>query len=98
MDLTSRQHKFLKTKAHHLHPVVRVGDSGLSEAVCAATDEALEAHELIKVRFHQGDRRTRREMAEALCERCGAELIQEIGRMAVIYRPAREPEIRLPPG
>ncbi len=97
MGLTNRQRKFLKAKAHHLHPVVLVGEAGLSEAVDAATDEALAAHELVKVRFQQGDRRERREMAESLCQRCGAELIQEIGRMAVLYRRAEDPGIKLPP-
>jgi len=97
MALTSKQRSFLKGKAHPLHPVVQLGEAGLTEAVTAATEEALAHHELIKVRFLQGDRKARRAQAEALCAGTGAELVQEIGRMAVLYRPAEEPELELPP-
>lgn len=68
----------------------------MSEAVVAATEEALAHHELIKVRLLQGDRSSRREMAEKLTGACGAELVQLIGRMALIYRTAEKPEIQLP--
>lgn len=94
--LTSKQRRFLRSHAHDLQPVVQVGDAGASEAVVAATEEALAHHELIKVRFQQGDKGERRGMAEALCTGTGAELVQEIGRIAVLYRPAQEPVIQLP--
>ncbi|HKJ87754.1 MAG TPA: YhbY family RNA-binding protein, partial [Gammaproteobacteria bacterium] len=41
MALTSKQRSFLKGKAHPLHPVVQLGEAGLTEAVTAATEEAL---------------------------------------------------------
>jgi len=94
--LTSKQRRFLRSRAHDLHPVVQVGEAGASEAVVAAAEEALAHHELIKVRFQLGDKAERREMVEALCNGTGAELVQEIGRIAVLYRPAEEPVIQLP--
>lgn len=96
MALTNKQRSFLKSKAHSLHPVVLLGEAGLTKEVSAAADEALAHHELIKIRFQQGDREERRAFARRLCEQTGAELVQEIGRMAVLYRPAEEPQIRLP--
>jgi RNA-binding protein len=96
MALTSKQRKFLKQKAHPLKPVVLVGDSGLTEAVTAAAEEAIAHHELIKVRFQQGDRQQRREATEALAERLGADTVQTIGRVTIFYRPAEEPAIQLP--
>ncbi|MFA9461665.1 ribosome assembly RNA-binding protein YhbY [Thiohalorhabdus methylotrophus] len=96
MALTNKQRSFLKGKAHSLHPVVQLGEAGLTEAVTAATDEALAHHELIKVRFQQGDREERRALAKDICDRTGADLVQEIGRMAVLFRPAEEPQIQLP--
>lgn len=95
-SLTGSQRRYLRGLGHHLRPVVHVGEAGVSEAVVAATEEALAHHELIKVRFLQGGRGERREMAAGLCDACGAELVQLIGRMALIYRPAERPEIRLP--
>ncbi|HKJ72465.1 MAG TPA: ribosome assembly RNA-binding protein YhbY [Gammaproteobacteria bacterium] len=95
-SLTSKQRRHLRGLAHALQPVVQVGDAGVSDAVAAAAEEALAHHELIKVRFQQGDRGERRGMTETLCAATGAELVQEIGRMAVLYRPAEEPEIQLP--
>ncbi|MFP4559740.1 MAG: ribosome assembly RNA-binding protein YhbY [Thiohalorhabdus sp.] len=97
MALTNKQRSFLKQRAHSLHPVIQLGEAGLTEAVEAATEDALAHHELIKVRFQQGDRVERRELARSLCDRTGAQLVQEIGRIAVLYRPAEDPGIQLPP-
>lgn len=96
MPLTSKQRRFLRSRAHSLHPIIQVGESGLTEGVIQATDEALGHHELLKVRFQQGDKGDRRAMVEELCQAVRAELVQEIGRMAVIYRPAEEPVLQLP--
>lgn len=94
--LTSKQRRFLRSQAHHLQPVVHVGDAGVSEAVVAAADQALAHHELIKVRFQQGDKAERRAMAQSLCTGTEAQLVQEVGRIAILYRPAEEPVIQLP--
>lgn len=96
MALTSKQRKFLKQQAHPLKPVVLIGDAGLSEAVVNAAEEAIAHHELIKVRFQQGDREERRAASEALAERLCAEPVQAIGRVTIFYRPAAEPVIQLP--
>ena len=94
--LSSKQRRFLRSRAHNLQPVVQVGDAGVRQAVMAAAEEALAHHELIKVRFQQGDKAERRAMMEALCAGTGAQVVQEIGRIAVLYRPAEEPVIQLP--
>mgnify|MGYP000164374067 CR=1 FL=1 len=96
MTLTSKQRQFLKAKAHNLSPVVHVGDAGLTKGVVDATEQVLAAHELIKVRIQQGDKQVRSAIAQQLCERTEAELVQSIGRMAILYRPASEPTITLP--
>lgn len=69
----------LKARAHHLHPVVMVGQQGLTDAVIKETDAALTAHELIKVRVFGDDRAERVEICNALCEAVDAQLIQHIG-------------------
>lgn len=85
----------LKRIAHHLDPVVLVGDQGVSEAVVAETHRALHDHELIKVRVHAGDREQRRAMAHALAQACDAVVIQSIGKVTVLFRKNPEPDPKL---
>lgn len=85
----------LKRIAHHLDPVVLVGDQGVSEALVAETERALADHELIKVRIHSGDRDTRRALADALAEATGAAVVQSIGKVTVLFRKNPEPNPKL---
>lgn len=87
--LTGADRCRLRARAHRLKPVVIVGASGLTEAVLAEAGQALEDHAIIKVRVNAEDRHRRREVIEALCSACGAELVQTIGHVAVLFR---EPE------
>ena len=80
----------LKAQAHHLSPVVMIGQHGLTESVIKETDSALSAHELIKVRVLGDDRAERVAMAEALCEAVGAQLVQHIGKLLVLWRKRPE--------
>lgn len=85
-SLTRLQINELKTKAHHLNPVILVGQKGLSEAVIIETDNALTTHELIKVKIHALPRAERIELFKTLCTATHAELIQCLGNIAIIYR------------
>jgi len=86
MALTGKQKKELKARAHHLKPVIRIGQKGVTEAVVRETDLALDTHELIKVHIQQGDRTARDASAKALAERTGAECVHQIGKTFVLYR------------
>lgn len=85
----------LKRIAHHLEPVVLVGDHGVSDAVIAETRRALEDHELIKVRIHGPDRDARQALAGGLAEACDAVIIQSIGKVAVLFRKNPHPNLKL---
>lgn len=93
MSLTSHQMRHLRSLAHHLKPVVFVGAAGISDGVVGATDDALEAHELIKVKI-DGDREARATMSQELATRTRSEIAQTIGRVTVLFRPARAREAR----
>jgi len=86
MKLSNQQRKFLKSKAHALKPVVRVGQHGLSDAVFKELDIALDHHELVKVKVAADDRDARQTMLEELQAKSGSEIIQSIGSMVVLYR------------
>ncbi len=90
--LTKQQIVELKARAHHLNPVVMVGQKGLTEAVVAETITALQAHELIKVRVLGDDREERIAICQALCEATEAQLVQHIGKLLVLYHERRDEE------
>ncbi|MDO5686272.1 MAG: YhbY family RNA-binding protein [Neisseria sp.] len=84
--LTAKERQALKQRAHHLNPVVMIGQHGLTEAVLRETDVALKAHELIKIRILNDDRAERAEMAAALCERLNAVLVVQTGKILTVWR------------
>ena len=76
----------LKARAHSLNPVVFIGDKGLTEAVMNEIDQALMAHELIKVKIRGQEKQDRAAFAEQICSAISAELVQHIGNILVLYR------------
>ena len=84
--LTAAERKALKAKAHKLDPVVHIGAKGLTEEVMAEIDRALDAHELIKVRAGSMERDARDEAFDSICARTGAEAVQQVGKVFVLFR------------
>lgn len=77
--------------------MVRVGQRGLTDAVVAELEHALEAHELVKIRLAGADRATRTAWVAELCARTGAQAVQQIGATASLFRRNPErPRITLP--
>ncbi len=95
LTLDDKSKRQLRALAHSLKPVVIVGNAGLTEAVLREIDLSLEHHELIKVRIKGSDQAQRKPMAEKICLDSRAILVQCIGHIAVIYRPAKQPRIKL---
>lgn len=95
MALNQEQKKQYKSIGHHLKPVLIVAENGLTEGVLAELDRALNDHELIKVQFRVTERDDRRALIEALCESARCELIQTIGKMALVYRRNPKPNKNL---
>lgn len=85
--LTPADRKALRARAHHLDPVVMIGDAGLSRAVLAEADRALGAHELIKIRVLGDDRAQRQALLTEICSALGCAPVQSIGKLLVVYRP-----------
>ena len=81
--------KSLKAKCHHLDTVVRLGANGLTDAVNAEIDLALNSHELIKIKL-VGDKEERKELAEDIAKQHGAEIINQIGHQLCLYRKKQE--------
>ena len=85
--LSNLEKKALRAKAHSLKPSVIIGQHGLTEAVLAEIDVALNANELIKVRIRGADKIKRTGLCEQMEKQLNAEVVDQIGFIAVLHRP-----------
>ena len=92
---TNLDTKQLRAIGHKLKPIVTVAGKGLSDTVVAEIDRALGQHELIKIKLAVGDREAKSAVADEICERTGAQLVQSIGNMLLVVRRTAEPDPRL---
>lgn len=95
--LTSKQRAYLRGLANAMDAIVHVGKSGMADTIVKQTDDALTARELIKGKVLETAPETVREVADALAQAVGAEVVMTIGRTFVLYRRhPEEPVIMLP--
>ena len=91
--LNSRQKKILRAKAHDLKPIVLVGKSGVTDGCIQSIDEAIDSHELIKVKFieHKDDKK---KLSEIICDKTKAEIVGNIGHTIMLFRQNPDQEKR----
>lgn len=95
--LRRSQVAYLRAQAHGRKPIVRLGQRGLTDAVVLELERALDDHELVKIRLAAADRDTRRSLVADLCERTGAEAVQQLGATATLFRRnSEQPRLTLP--
>jgi RNA-binding protein len=97
--MRSRERANLRGEAHHLQPLVHVGHQGVTDSVVRATDDLLRTRELVKVDVSRNLDAPVKEIARALAEATGAEVVQVIGRKVTIFRenPDLEWKDNIPP-
>ena len=88
--MTSSRRRSLRAQAHHLRPIVQIGQAGLTEGVISATQAALEQHELIKVSINGESPTERKSGAIALGQKTGSHVVQVIGRVIILFREAEQ--------
>lgn len=96
--LKGSDRKHLRGLAHHLKPVVQVGKQGVIENLITSVSQALDAHELIKVKFVD-HKQGREELSREIANRTESELAGLVGNIAILYRRHSDPEkrkVRLP--
>ena len=96
MSLNRRQISYLRSLAHPLPSVVTIGGAGLSDSVIAELESSLQHHELLKIKISSDNRELRKKIAEEICSSTGAEMVQLIGKVAIIFRPGEKHKIKLP--
>ena len=95
--LTSRQRRELRAQAHALHPVVSVGQQGLTPRVIHEIDVALRAHALVKVRVFSEDRRQRDAMLAQIAGELDAAPVQHLGKVLIVWRKPEEKAVEPAP-
>jgi len=95
MDLKGFQKRYLRGQAHAIKPLVHLGKHGLTETVLASLNEALEHHELVKVRVRSGGSKDeKRELVAELCQQTRASEVSMVGHTATLYRQHPDPDER----
>ena len=94
--LTGKQKRYLRAIGHNLKPLVLVGKREIEDSLIQETNEALECHELIKVKLLESCMLDKREAAKILAEACKADMAQILGKTILLYRPAEKSAIALP--
>lgn len=94
MTLSNEHKKHFRNIGHNLKPIVIIAGKGLTEGVYAELERALEDHELIKIKIAIVDRDIRKEVVQEVCAHLNATLIQEIGKVALIYRQSRKENLK----
>jgi len=97
MPLSSAQRRYLRGLAHPLKAVLMLGGKGVTPSLLAELEHALDDHELVKLKLSGADRTEREAALTQLLDASGAEKVQTIGHVAVLYRRNEEqPRIALP--
>ena len=92
--MTSKERAALRAKANGLEPIIQLGKEGISENLLTQIDDTLDTRELIKIRVHlESAPETPKELAQKLADPLGAEVIQVIGGIIVLYREIDEERI-----
>lgn len=95
MPISAERKKSLRTIGHKLNPIVIIAGNGLSEGVLLELNRALDDHELIKVKLAIAEREERKELVTELVTLPNVELIQEIGKVVLLYRPNKKANPKL---
>ncbi|HZQ61945.1 MAG TPA: YhbY family RNA-binding protein [Casimicrobiaceae bacterium] len=90
--LSPGERRALRARAHHLDPVVSIGNQGLTAAVLHELDVNLMAHELVKVRVHSDDRDEREALLQRICAELDAAPVQHLGKVLIVFRERQEQE------
>lgn len=94
LELASTERRALRARAHELHPVVIIGDAGLSTAVLNEINKTLASHELIKIRVFSDEHAVRAQWLSEICSTLHAAPVQHIGKTLVVYRPLPEEDAK----
>ncbi len=92
-ELTNKQIQALKGMAQRLEPILKIGRNGVSTAFITSLDEALQHHELVKVKFTEF-KEQKKELSVELATKTNSRLVARVGNVAVLFRQNADSEAR----
>ena len=84
--LTNAQIRKFKAAAQLLEPMLKIGKAGLSDGFIATVSQALDRHELVKIKFAEF-KEQKKELAPLLAEKTSSHLVMRVGNVMVLHRP-----------
>ena len=94
--LTGKQKRYLRGIGHNLNAIFQIGKDGVHQSQVDSIDDALTAHELIKVKILESCMQSKNEIAIELSMRTKADVVQILGRTILLYRTSEKEIYRLP--
>ena len=94
-SLNTKQNQHLRRLAHHLKPVIIIGNAGLTDAVMEEIKNAISFHELVKIKLNGPDKATRNEMVDNIITNTDSHHVQSIGHVAIFYKASDEKKVSL---
>ncbi len=95
MALSGKQKRSLRALGHHLSVVVQVGADGVTAGVIAAVAQALNDHELVKVKIAD-EKEGRASAVDEIAQATDSEVAQVMGRTALFFKQrAKNSKIKL---
>ena len=91
--INSKQRSKLRSQAHHLKPAVIVGKSGLTDGTFTSINQALDSHELIKIKFNSS-KDQKKSFIENIDKELSSYIVGDIGHTIIIYRRHEDPKKR----
>lgn len=94
MPLSNTDKKRFRQIGHHLNPIITIAEKGLSDNIRQEIERALKDHELIKIKL-VCNKEEKKQFSDTICADFGAECVQSIGHIILVYRAAKKPDPRL---
>lgn len=92
--ITTKQRAFLRGLGNALDPVMQIGKEGFTENSKTTVEGLLEARELVKIKVLNNSEQTPKDMMKIICEKTGADPVQVIGRILIIYRKSSKKDFK----
>lgn len=90
--LTGKEKRTLRAEGNRLKTEVWIGKEGVSAGSFTTIENSFNTKELVKIKLQENCPQDKKEVAEIICKKTGAELIQILGNTLLLYRPFPEEE------
>ena len=92
--ITTKQRAFLRGLGNALDPVMQIGKEGFLDNSQTTLEGLLEARELVKIKVLNNCELQPKEMMKVICEKTGADPVQVIGRILIVYRKSSKKDFK----